>query len=57
MHKYRYRVTLRFAEDTAFSHVGVISARNKEEAYKLLEEKYSLQTYPRQNVNVSVTKA
>lgn len=57
MHKYRYRVTLRFAEDTAFSHVGVISARNKEEAHKLLKEKYSLQTYPRQNVNVNVTKA
>lgn len=57
MHKYRYRVTLRLAEDAAFSHVGVITAKNKEDAYKILEEKYSLQTYPRQNVNVNVTKA
>lgn len=57
MHKYRYRVTLCLAENAAFSHVGVISAKNKEEAYKILEEKYSLQTYPRQNVNMSITKA
>lgn len=57
MHKYRYRVTLRVAEDVAFSHVGVISAKNKEDVYKTLEEKYSLQTYPRQNVNIIVAKA
>lgn len=56
MHRYRYRVTLRINDESAISHVGELIARNKESAYDKVVEKYSLHTYPRQQVTVKITK-
>lgn len=56
MHRYRYRVTLQINDESAISHVGELIARNKESAYDKVVEKYSLHTYPRQQVTVKITK-
>lgn len=56
MHKYRYRVTLQINDESAISHIGEISAMNKESAYNKIVEKYSLHTYPRQQVTIKITK-
>lgn len=56
MHRYRYRVTLQINNESAISHVGELIARNKESAYDKVTEKYSLHTYPRQQVTVKITK-
>lgn len=56
MHRYKYRVTLQINDESAISHVGELIARNKESAYDKVVEKYSLHTYPRQQVTVKITK-
>lgn len=56
MHTYRYRVTIQINSESVISHVGELTARNKESAYNKVVEKYSLHTYPRQQVSVKITK-
>lgn len=56
MHTYRYRVTIQISSGSVISHVGEVTARNKESAYNKVVEKYSLHTYPRQQVSVKITK-